>query len=117
VLRRDRALIWSDGPRAAVKHRAAGDRQEAGIAADSVILLANIPRGIQDDERSGSGHLLAGRKGRGPIRTANPPYWAAASTVQRNSTSILSARVIQPRVRRGRPPSSTPEVPYSGSYR
>jgi hypothetical protein len=33
----------------AVKHRAAGDRQEAGIAADSVILLANILRRMQDE--------------------------------------------------------------------
>jgi len=33
----------------AVKHRAAGDRKEAGIAADSVILLANILRRLDED--------------------------------------------------------------------
>jgi hypothetical protein len=34
----------------AVKHRAAGDRKEAGIAADSVILLANILRRLDEDD-------------------------------------------------------------------
>jgi len=34
----------------AVKHRASGSRKEAGIAADSVILLTNILRRLDDDE-------------------------------------------------------------------
>lgn len=34
----------------AVKHRAAGNRKEAGIAADSVVLLANILRRLDEDD-------------------------------------------------------------------
>jgi hypothetical protein len=34
----------------AVKHRAAGNRKEAGIAADAVILIANILRRLDEDE-------------------------------------------------------------------
>ena len=34
----------------AVKHRAAGNRKEAGIAADSTILLANILRRLEEDD-------------------------------------------------------------------
>jgi len=34
----------------AVKHRAAGSRKEAGIAADSVILIANILRRLDEDD-------------------------------------------------------------------
>jgi len=33
-----------------VKHRASGNRKEAGIAADSVILLSNILRRLDETE-------------------------------------------------------------------